>query len=140
MLLTMAAYFAYESLKQRFRNESIQDFFRDNRRPIYAIFFFNFLMLLAGFLGEIGYVTKLFAFVYGFLALLLSFGTLYKNFVLSEGFVTYFFGAIATVWSGYGIAFMLDPVSKNIAYTVLDIFAKNFFGLYLGLNIFQMRS
>lgn len=140
MLLTMAAYFAYESLREKFRNESIQDFFAENRRPLYAIFLFNFLMLAAGFLGEIGYIPKLFAFLYGSVALLLSFGTLYKNFVLRGGFVQAFFGLMAAVWSGYGIFYLLDPVSKNIGYTVLDIFAKNFFGLYLGFNIFQMRT
>jgi len=140
MLLTMAAYFAYEDLKPKFRNESIQDFFAENRRPLYAIFFFNFLMLLAGYLGEIGYVTKPFAFVYGFLALALSFGTLYKNFIHQTTFLRAFFAVIAVIWSGYGVAYLANPVTKNIAYTVLDIFAKNFFGIYLGLNIFKLRT
>jgi bacteriorhodopsin len=140
MLLTMAAYFAYEDLKEKFRNESIQDFFAQNRRPLYAIFFFNFLMLVAGYLGEIGYVTKPFAFVYGFVALALSFGTLYKNFIHQTIFLKVFFAVIAAIWSGYGFAFLADPVTKNIAYTVLDIFAKNFFGIYLGLNIFRLRA
>jgi bacteriorhodopsin len=140
MLLTMSAYFSYESMKEKFRNESIQEFFAENRRPLYAIFFFNFLMLLAGLLGELGYVTKLFAFLYGFVALALSFGTIYKNFVLASGFVTSFFTIMAVAWSGYGIAFMLDPVKKNVIYTILDIIAKNFFGLYLGFNIFKLRA
>jgi bacteriorhodopsin len=140
MLLTMSAYFSYESMKEKFRNESIQEFFAENRRPLYAIFFFNFLMLLAGMLGELGYVTKLFAFLYGFVALALSFGTIYKNFVLASGFVTSFFTIMAVAWSGYGIAYMLDPVKKNVVYTILDIIAKNFFGLYLGFNIFKLRT
>ncbi len=140
MLLTMAAYFSYESLKEKFRNESIQDFFAENRRTLYAIFFFNFLMLLAGFLGEIGYVTKLFAFLYGFVALLLSFGTLYKNFVFGNDFVKAFFAIMAVTWSGYGVAYLFDPIKKNVIYTILDIIAKNFFGLYLGFNIFRLRS
>lgn len=140
MLLTMSAYFSYESLKEKFRNKSIQEFFAEHRRTLYAIFFFNFLMLLAGFLGEIGYVTKLFAFLYGFVALLLSFGTLYKNFVFGNDFVKAFFAIMAITWSGYGVAYMFDPVKKNVAYTILDIFAKNFFGLYLGFNIFRLRS
>ncbi len=140
MLLTMSAYFAYESLKEKFRNESIQEFFAENKRPLYAIFIFNFLMLLAGLLGELGYVTKLFAFIYGFVALALSFGTIYKNFVLVSGFVSTFFTLMAVIWSGYGVAFLMDPVKKNVVYTILDIFAKNFFGLYLGFNIFKLRS
>lgn len=140
MLLTMAAYFSYESLKEKFRNESIQDFFAENKRPLYAIFFFNFLMLLAGLLGETGYITKSFAFIYGFFALALSFGTLYKKFVLRSGFVNGFFGLMAVAWSGYGLSYLQEPVTKNVIYTVLDIIAKNFFGLYLGLNIFQLRT
>jgi hypothetical protein len=140
MLLTMSAYFSYESLKEKFRNESIQEFFAENQRPLYAIFYFNFLMLLSGLLGELGYVSKLFAFLYGFVALALSFGTIYKNFVLVSGFVTTFFTIMALSWSGYGIAFLLDPVKKNVIYTILDIIAKNFFGLYLGFNIFKLRT
>lgn len=140
MLLTMSAYFSYESLKEKFRHQSIHDFVKENQRPLLAIFFFNFLMLLAGYLGEIGLVTKLFAFLYGFVALSLSFGTIYKNFVLREGFVQNFFGIMAVAWSGYGVAYLFDPVKKNVIYTILDIIAKNFFGLYLGFNIFKLRG
>lgn len=140
MLLTMAAYFSYESLKEKFRNESIQDFFAEHRRTLYAIFVFNFLMLLAGLLGELGYITKLFALLYGFVALILSFGTIYKNFVFGSDFVKGFFAIMAVTWSGYGVAYMLDPVKKNVVYTILDIVAKNFFGLYLGFNIFKLRG
>lgn len=140
MLLTMSAYFSYESLKEKFRHQSVGDFFYENQRPLLAIFFFNFLMLLAGYLGELGYVTKLFGFLYGFVALALSFGTLYTNFVLTSGFVQNFFAIMAITWSGYGVAYLFDPVRKNVIYTILDIIAKNFFGLYLGLNIFKMRG
>lgn len=140
MLLTMAAYFSYESLKEKFRNESIQDFFAEHRESLYAIFIFNFGMLLSGLLGEYGLISKTFAFFYGFVALLLSFGTLYTKFVIAGGFVQTLFGIMITLWSGYGIAYLYDPVKKNIAYTILDIFAKNFFGVYLGLNIFKLRA
>ncbi len=136
----MSAYFSYEGLKEKFRNESIQEFFQENRRPLYAIFFFNFLMLLSGLLGEWNYIPKLFAFFYGFIALLFSFGTLYTNFVRDTVFLNGLFGIMGILWSGYGFAFLADPVTKNISYTILDIFAKNFFGIYLGLNIFKLRS
>lgn len=140
MLLTMSAYFAYESFKEKFKHTRIQEFFAENRKELYAIFLFNFLMLAAGLLGEIGYIPKTFAFLYGFVTLLLSFGTIYKKFVGRSIFVQAFFGLMATIWSGYGLAYLLNPVSKNIAYTILDIIAKNFFGLYLGFNIYQLRT
>ena len=31
----------------------------------------------------------------------------------------------------YGIASILNPYNKNNMFNILDIFAKNFFGLYL---------
>ena len=35
------------------------------------------------------------------------------------------------IWSLYGFAFLLNANEKNIIYNILDIFSKNFFGLYL---------
>jgi bacteriorhodopsin len=32
----------------------------------------------------------------------------------------------------YGIAALMDYKTKNIMYNILDLFAKNFFGVYLG--------
>ena len=35
------------------------------------------------------------------------------------------------VWSLYGVAALLGDKLKNISYNILDIFAKNFYGLFL---------
>lgn len=35
----------------------------------------------------------------------------------------------------YGVAALMSYKIKNIMYNILDLFAKNFFGLYLGFVI-----
>jgi hypothetical protein len=35
------------------------------------------------------------------------------------------------IWALYGVAFLCPSVVKNVSYTILDIFAKNFFGIFL---------
>jgi hypothetical protein len=45
-----------------------------------------------------------------------------------------------TLWALYGVFFLLPPVVKNVGYTTLDIFAKNFFGLFLTYVIYSKRS
>ena len=37
----------------------------------------------------------------------------------------------------YGVAALMNYRIKNIMYNVLDLFAKNFFGLYLGYVILK---
>jgi hypothetical protein len=43
------------------------------------------------------------------------------------------FWIFATIWSGYGIAYMFDEEAKNIAYNILDVTAKALFGVVLWL-------
>ena len=39
------------------------------------------------------------------------------------------------IWFLYGIAALLNYKMKNIMYNILDLFAKNLFGIYLGYVI-----
>jgi bacteriorhodopsin len=42
---------------------------------------------------------------------------------------------IFIIWGIYGIAAIMSPHTKNNMFNILDIFAKNFFGLYLYYRI-----
>jgi bacteriorhodopsin len=45
------------------------------------------------------------------------------------------------VWSLYGVAAILPFFIKNISYNILDIFAKNFFGLFLyGIILWKRQN
>ena len=141
MLFTMAAYFTYKN-KEETRNKeenkeelSLWDFYSLNQQPLLIIFVANFCMLLFGYLGEIGTLGKSSAFTLGTGALLISFYTLYDKFARFSQESRVLFAVMFVLWSGYGGGFLLSTVAKNIVYNVLDILAKNFFGVFLYFQI-----
>ena len=45
-----------------------------------------------------------------------------------------------SVWSLYGVAALLPALQKNIGYNVLDLIAKNFYGIFIFYKIIQVHS
>ncbi len=88
-------------------------------------------MLLFGYLAEVGMMNRGLAFVLGTGALCGSFGIIYKNYAKFSEKTKNIFWLMFGLWALYGIAFLFPPVTKNLSYTALDIFAKNFFGIFL---------
>jgi hypothetical protein len=113
------------------------EFAKGNLKQIIGIVILNFLMLLFGFLGELGIISKPVAFTLGTLALFGSFGIIYTNYAKYSKKTQNIFLIMFGLWSMYGFAFLLPEVPKNVGYTIIDIFAKNFFGLYLYYKISQ---
>jgi hypothetical protein len=60
---------------------------------------------------------------------------IYEYFAKFSLFGTEIFLYFLIVWSIYGVAALMSYKTKNIMYNILDLFAKNFFGLYLGYVI-----
>ena len=103
------------------------------------MFLCNALMLWFGYLQEIGILSIVWSSILGYVSLLGSFGILYKQFVSKTPQQQGLFYFMFSVWSLYGIAAMLQNKEKNIFYNVLDIFAKNFYGLFLGYLLVQRK-
>lgn len=142
MLFTIALYFFYTNFiegKEISELTDIYQFAQEHILPLSGIILLNFAMLLFGFLGERGILQRSTSFTLGSLCLIGSFGILYKNFAIFSKQTRSIFWIMFSLWSMYGIAFLLPSVSKNLSYTVLDIFAKNFFGLFLTYTIYQKR-
>lgn len=93
----------------------------------------NICMLLFGYMGEKGVLSKPAACFIGFLFFIVLFGFIYFQYVCgSSGMFNYaLFGAYVGIWSLYGLVYLLDEEHKNIAYNVLDVSAKCFVGLGL---------
>jgi hypothetical protein len=87
-------------------------------------------MLYIGYLGEIGDMNKWVACIGGFIPFILMFGIIYKNFVTTFS-NRLIFGIFVSIWSLYGVVYMLNDLNKNIAMTILDCIAKCLFGLGL---------
>jgi len=91
----------------------------------------NFLMLLFGYLNEINYIDKTTGFILGNIFFYLSFKNIYKYYAKKSKKGRNVYYILLIIWSLYGFAYLLNSKWKNIIYNILDIFSKNFFGLYL---------
>ena len=162
MLLTTIMYFRYQSVvngaaaKSAAANEkfaspaapaepaasrpsffhTLGDFIRENKKEVATIFSANVFMLATGALGEIGAIQRITSAILGFGGLAVSFTTIYQKYAKDSPVGRALFAILTALWTAYGVAFMFPPAAKNIAFNVLDVFAKNFFGVYL---YFQVR-
>ena len=98
-----------------------------------TIILLNYLMLYAGYLGEIKQITLMNAELLGFGAFFAMFYMIYAQFVKNSSGIDnkVIFGMYLTVWSLYGAAYLLNEENKNIMMNVLDLFSKCFIGLGL---------
>ena len=46
---------------------------------------------------------------------------------------------MTTIWSIYGIAALFDFKVKNAFYNILDVFSKNFYGLFLAYLVYSLK-
>lgn len=132
MLISTIMFMEYKNRKKN-KKESItaREFVKQNKVNMYKIIGYNFLMLLSGILGEMGYINIYVSNIIGFIFLGLTFHTIYENYVLDESTNKKLFAFMFIVWSLYGIAALLPTLQKNIIYNGLDIIAKNFYGLFI---------
>ena len=142
MLLSTIMFMKYQERKEKNELESkpltTRNFITENKDIIMKIFGFNFLMLVFGYLGEINTISKYISIPIGFGFFYKTFEIIYNNYANFTNKGKLLFAFIASLWSLYGIAAMMKPNEKNISYNLLDIVAKNFYGLYIYYEITRM--
>jgi hypothetical protein len=152
MLITTIIYFKYEEYIEKFKNldnsefykkklENLKffEFIKENKEDVITIVICNFLMLLFGYLGEIGVIDIFSACVFGFVFFLMSFYVIYSKYAKFSKIGNQMFILLFVIWSIYGFAYLFNPIYKNITFNGLDVIAKNFFGLYLYFKILQVK-
>ena len=132
MLISTIIFMEY--LKKKKNNENkltFWEFINNNKENIKLIIFYNFMMLLFGFMGELNIINNNLAVFIGFIFFYLSFKTIYDKYAkfTENGIKLFIF--LVTIWSIYGIAALLPIIPKNTSYNILDIIAKNFYGLFI---------
>ena len=112
--------------------------------PLAYIIPLNLGMLVTGYLGETGRISKGFGFILGFGFFAATMYYLYDKYVDVEGEsgkerdnLEIIFWVFLSVWALYGIAYLLPVTSKNISYNTLDVISKAGFGLFLWIAIIQ---
>jgi len=128
MLVNLICYYIFLQNK----NLTFGKIWKQEWKTIIPILCLNWLMLLFGYLGEINVLPTLTSVILGFIPFLMYFYIIYKKYVSINSSLFYYF---FTFWSFYGIAALLPYTMKNNWYNILDLFAKNFFGIYLAYLI-----
>jgi bacteriorhodopsin len=104
------------------------------RFSLYAlIVVVNWTMLAIGYLAETGSISHTTGVVSGFLSYAVLLSLVWYTLLHESEYahLKMVFVAFAIIWGLYGVAFLLDTKSKNIAYNFLDMISKVFFGLFM---------
>jgi bacteriorhodopsin len=135
MLITLSAYLNHDGTS----SSRLSDFLYTYAGPIINIVLLNAAMLLFGLVGEFGYLPPYASTALGFIPFAINFKYIKDTFLPSsedvfKNFVFYWF---VFFWSLYGIFALMNHTIKNTGYNILDIFSKNFFGVFLAYVVWK---
>jgi len=151
MLLTFIVYLSNKD------NANLKEFLIKNKSFIIEIFILNLIMLVFGLAGELNYIDYRTGIILGFIPFIYYFKMIYDKFLTKDTetnniennyaeinstdnnkMKVYWFFLI--VWSIYGIVAFLPYEEKNTAYNILDLFAKNFFSVFLVIILMNLKK
>ena len=141
MLVTLIAYLIYLNAPNPGEHKpiSLLQILRENAVPIAQIIGLNCIMLLFGYLGEVGVIPLVAGVALGFAPFITYFYIIYERFINNannpDNTSVKIYAYFLVFWSLYGIVAVLPYTLKNTIYNVLDLFSKNFFGLFLSYLI-----
>lgn len=127
MLITLMAYLDSANTK------NVYSFIESNFEIIIEVIILNIIMLIFGLIGEYKGLDTYTSVALGFLPFALYFKMIYDRYINNKstidqiGMFWFFF----ITWSLYGFAALLPYKEKNTMYNILDLFAKNFLGIFL---------
>ena len=133
MLITLAAFLNHNGTT----STRLIEFLSNNTGSLVNIVILNALMLLFGFIGEIGLLNPYISTALGFIPFAINFMYIKDTFLPSseDSFKNLVFYWFVFFWSLYGVFALMSYTIKNTGYNILDIFSKNVFGLFLSYII-----
>ena len=138
MLLSLMLYLIYLNKKVENKTHELELFalLKENSNVFVPVVGLNWLMLLFGYLGETGTINVFLGVFLGFIPFLIYYYMIYVNYVTqnTNGYLLFWY--FFFFWSLYGVVALLPYYIKNAFYNILDLFAKNFFGIFLSYIIF----
>ena len=133
MLITLCGFLKHDG------NEPtrLSEFLYNYKGSIITIVFLNAAMLFFGLIGEFGFLNPYISTALGFIPFALNFKYIKDTFLPSDKdiFKNAVFYWFVFFWGLYGVFALMNYTIKNTGYNILDIFAKNFFGLFLAYVI-----
>jgi hypothetical protein len=131
MLVSTICFLKYQEASEKGETLDFYSLLKSEKNNILKIIVGNWLMLLFGYLGEINLIDIKYTTAIGFIFFAYVFKLLYSNYAVktTQGLKLYW--PMFIFWSLYGVAAVFDFENKNTSYNILDIFAKNFYGIFL---------
>jgi hypothetical protein len=139
MLITLMLYLIYLNKKVENKTNELEFFslLKENSNIFIPVVLLNWLMLLFGYLGEMQIIPVLLGVFLGFIPFIIYYYMIYINYVTQNTSGYLLFWYFFFFWSLYGFVAVLPYYVKNSCYNILDLFAKNFFGIFLSYIIFS---
>ena len=136
MLIQLILYLIYLKSKKENSTKELEFFslINENSKVIIPVVLLNWSMLLFGYLGESKIIPVLGVFL-GFIPFLIYYYMIYINYVSENNIGKMIFWYFFFFWSIYGLVAVLPYYIKNAFYNILDLFSKNFFGIFLSYVI-----
>ena len=138
MLITLSGFLNHDDNKP----SRLSEFLSNNKGSIITIVLLNAAMLLFGLVGEFGYLNIYTSTALGFIPFALNFKYIKDTFLPSDKdvFKNAVFYWFVFFWALYGVFALMSYTVKNVGYNILDIFAKNFFGLFLAYIVWSKSN
>jgi hypothetical protein len=138
MLITLCAFLNHDGQTP----SRLSDFISTHTGSIVKIVLLNGAMLLFGLIGELGYLNHYISTALGFIPFALNFKYIKETFLPTDEdtFKNAVFYWFVFFWSLYGVFAVMSYTVKNTGYNILDIFAKNFFGLFLAYIVWTKSN
>jgi len=142
MLINLIFYLIFLEYKGNNKSDELNFFnlFKKEFNTIIVVLLLNWAMLLFGYLGETSVIPVLLGVSLGFIPFLIYYYIIYTKYAIlsNDGLKIYLY--FLFFWSLYGIAAVLPYKIKNMCYNILDLFSKNFFGLFLTYLLFMNKN
>ena len=140
MIISTVAYFHYNNTKliNSSSASSLIGFVKTNIEKISELLFYNFNMLFVGYLQELKLITLTISTIVGFFFFGLLFYKMFIYYVKNNSANYLIFYLMLFIWGLYGIAALYKNKIKNASYNILDVFSKNFFGLFLAYLVYNV--
>jgi bacteriorhodopsin len=138
MLITLSAFLQHDGSSTL----RLTDFLYNHMGSIVKIVLLNTSMLLCGLIGEFGYLSHYTSTALGFIPFVINFKYIKDTFLPSsdDAAKNGLFYWFVFFWALYGVFAVMKYTVKNTGYNILDIFAKNFFGLFLAYLIWSKSN
>jgi len=139
MIISTVAYFHHNNTKLNSVgiNTNLLNFISNDIQKIGELLFYNFNMLFIGYLQELKLISLAVSTIFGFLFFGLLFYKMFIYYVKNNSTNYTIFYLMFFIWALYGIAALYKNKIKNASYNILDVFSKNFFGLFLAYLVYN---